>query len=214
MPSKDRIFVKICGITRAEDALAAIGCGADAIGFIAYPKSKRFIPPGKVSLISQSLKTEISKVAVFVNPSRDDIEKYVSAGADVVQLHGDETADFAENVAKSAEVWKAIRPRSKDDILKYKGFPAAKFLIDAAGGTEYGGTGRKSDWELAKFAVEILGAPVILAGGLNPANIAEAISSVEPFGVDLSSGVESSPGIKDHAKLKDVFREIKKGAAI
>ncbi|HBC88085.1 MAG TPA: N-(5'-phosphoribosyl)anthranilate isomerase [Lentisphaeria bacterium] len=210
MTGQGGLFVKICGIIRKEDAVFASECGAAALGFIAYPKSLRFIPVSSAGKIMMEVPGNILKVAVFVNPTSDEVAKYIDAGAGVVQLHGDETAEFAEKTAKSAEVWKAIRPKTKDDVLKFKGFPASKFLIDSSSGNAYGGTGITADWELAKFAVEALGVAVILAGGLSPANVAEAVGQVRPFGIDLSSGVESSPGIKDHAKIRKLFEEIKK----
>jgi len=200
-------------MTCLEDALFAAECGADAIGFIAYPKSPRYVTPEKVLHLTSILKTGIRKVAVFVNPSLDEVNEYLAAGVDSVQLHGEETAEFAEKIAKFAEVWKALRPKTEDEVLFYRKFPASKFIIDAFSEKEYGGTGTKADWNLAKFAVGKLSAPLILAGGLNPANIAEAVNSVKPFGVDVSSGVESSPGIKDHAKMARLFEEIKKDAA-
>ena len=202
------IFVKICGITRLEDAVFVAGCGADALGFVAYQKSPRSISAASVKEIVGKIPGDVLKVAVFVNPAIDEVKKYVGAGVNVIQLHGDETAEFAEEAAKFAEVWKAIRPETGKDVLKYKDYPADKFLIDAFSGKAYGGTGRTADWKIAKFAVEKLKAPVILAGGLNPANIAEAVKSVHPYGIDVSSGVESSPGIKDHGKLTALFAEI------
>ncbi len=210
MPDKNKIFVKICGITRLEDALFAAASGADAIGFIAYPKSPRYVPPEKVLQIIGSLKAGIRRVAVFVNPGLDEISAYLAAGADVVQLHGDETAEFAEHAANFAEVWKAIRPKTRDDVLKFMDFPASRFLVDSFHEKEYGGTGIVADWDLAKFAVETLKSPVILAGGINPENVAAALKAVHPSGMDLSSGVESSPGIKDHGKIGRLFKEIKK----
>ena len=210
MAGKNKLFVKICGITRLEDAMFATANGAGAVGFIAYPKSPRYVTPEQVSRIAGSLKAGIRKVAVFVNPGLDEINAYIAAGADVIQLHGDETAEFAEKIAEFAEVWKALRLKTEDEALNFRKFPASKFLLDAFSEKEYGGTGRKADWNIAKFAVETSSVPIILAGGLNPANIAEAVNSVNPFGVDISSGVESSPGIKDLGKLSKLFEEIKK----
>lgn len=206
---KRNIFVKICGITRLEDAVFASGCGADALGFIAYPKSPRFINAPPVGDIVAKIPGNVKKVAVFVNPSIDEVRKYIDAGVDVIQLHGDETADFAEKIAEFTEVWKAIRPESGNDILKYTDFPASKFLIDALTVAAYGGTGKTADWASAKFAVVKLKAPVILAGGLNLGNIVEAVKTVHPYGIDVSSGVETSPGLKDHRKLSALFAEIR-----
>ncbi len=210
MGVKKQFFVKICGITRMDDAIFAHKCGASALGFIAYPKSPRFIMEKPVAEIIRGVGGNLLKIAVFVNPLHEDVERYLDSGVDVIQLHGDETAKFAEGIAKSAEIWKAIRPKTRDDILKYKGYPASKFLIDSSSASAYGGTGKTADWELAKFAVEELGAPVILAGGINPVNVAEALKKVRPFGIDVSSGVESAPGIKDHEKMKRLFEEIRK----
>jgi phosphoribosylanthranilate isomerase len=210
MLKRGGIFVKICGITRVEDAVFASSCGADALGFIAYAKSPRFINASSVKDIIGKIPDNVMKAAVFVNPTMDEVKKYVGAGVNVIQLHGEETAEFAEKSAKFAEVWKAIRPETRDDVLKYRDYPACKFLIDAFSSKAYGGTGKTADWDSARFAVENLKAPVILAGGLNPANIAEAVKAVHPYGIDVSSGVESSPGIKDHGKLKALFSEIRK----
>ncbi len=206
---KSKLIVKICGITRAEDAVFAYECGADALGFIAYPKSPRFIKASSVKEIAGEIPGNVLKAAVFVNPTIDEVKEYVAAGVNVIQLHGDETAEFAEEVAKFAVVWKALRPENRNDVLKYRDYPADKFLVDTFCGNAYGGTGKTADWDSAKFAVENLNKPVILAGGLNPANIAEAVKSVLPYGIDVSSGVESSPGVKDHGKLTLLFSEIR-----
>ena len=207
---KSGIFVKICGIKRVDYALFASECGTDALGFVAYLKSPRFINAFSVKEIAGKIPERVVKAAVFVNPSIDDVKKYVGAGVNVIQLHGDEPSDFAEEIAKFAEVWKAIRPETENDIMKYRDYPAHKFLIDSHSGKAYGGTGKTADWEIAKFAVENLKAPVLLAGGLNPANIAEAVKLVHPHGIDVSSGVESSPGLKDHGKLTRLFSEIRR----
>ena len=208
MLQKSGIFVKICGITKAGDAVFTSRCGADALGFIAYPKSPRFINASSVERIIGHIPENIKKVAVFVNPAIDEVKAYVAAGVNVIQLHGAETAAFAGKVAKYAEVWKAIRPESVKDVLKYVDYPCDKFLIDAFASHAYGGTGKTADWELAKFAVESLKKPVILAGGLSAANAAEAVKTVKPYGIDVSSGVESSPGVKDPVKLKALFEFI------
>jgi phosphoribosylanthranilate isomerase len=210
MLQRDGIFVKICGITGLADALFASESGADALGFVAYPKSPRFITASSVKMIAGKIPENVHKVAVFVNPTIDEVREYVGTGVNVIQLHGDETAEFAVEVAKFAEVWRAIRPETKDDILKYVDYPADKFLIDTYSGKAYGGTGKTADWEIAKFAVENLKRSVILAGGLDSGNIGKAVDSVHPFGIDVSSGVESAPGVKDHGKLKALFAEIQK----
>jgi phosphoribosylanthranilate isomerase len=209
MQQKSGIFIKICGLTRLEDAVLASECGADALGFIAYPKSPRFINASSVKQIVGNIPANVRKVAVFVNPEIDEVKEYVAAGVNVIQLHGDETAEFAGKVAEFAEVWKAIRPENGSDVLKYIYYPSDKFLIDTFTGQTYGGAGKTADWGIAKFAVESLKKPVILAGGLNSANVAEAVKSVNPYGIDVSSGVESSPGVKERVKLKAFFEEVR-----
>jgi len=131
-----------------------------------------------------------------------EVEACLDAGVDVVQLHGDEPPAFARLVAARAEVWRAIRPRSAAGVEAFRGYPATRFLVDAATAEAPGGTGAVADWTLARRAVETLGAPVLLAGGLSPENVAGAIAAVGPWGVDVSSGVESAPGVKDHARIR------------
>lgn len=198
-------FIKICGITRLEDAKFAISAGADAIGFIAYPKSPRFITAKAVKTICNALKADkTKKVGVFVNSSPATINEYIDAGIDIIQLHGDEDARFTQNFS-DIEIWKAIKPQFNLDILRFIEFPAQKFLLDAFHESLPGGTGKTVDLELAKFAIDNLPAPVILAGGISPANFAEIFNAVQPFGMDINSGVEVSPGIKDHLLIKKIF---------
>lgn len=204
------LFIKICGITRPEDAVFAQTFPVNALGFIAFPGSPRYISPEKVKKICSILKREIRRVGVFVNASLSDISRYMESGIDVLQLHGEENADFAKELAKSAEVWKAIRPKNKIEVEIFKFYPASKFLVDAFNSETRGGTGKQTDREIAKFAARILPAPLLLAGGLNPENIVEIVRNVKPFGVDVNSGVESSPGVKDHSKIKKLFSELEK----
>ena len=202
-------FIKICGITILKDAKYAISSGADAIGFIAYPKSPRYISASDVKNICDELPTDtIKKVGVFVDAPIETIDEYIDAGINIIQLHGDEDADFAKKCNEKAEVWKALKPESSADILKYTEYPADKFLIDAFHRELMGGTGLTVDRELARFAIGKLPIPVILAGGINSANIAEIFNEVKPYGLDISSGVEKSPGIKDYRLIREMFKEI------
>jgi phosphoribosylanthranilate isomerase len=195
------IFVKICGIVRREDALAAVAAGADAVGFVAWPHSRRHVTPEQVAGLSGVLPKGIRRVGVFVDPAMTEIAAYLAAGVEVVQLHGDEPPELARQVAALAEVWKAIRPRHPAEVDSFRGYPATRFLVDAAAPGAPGGTGTVADWQLARRAVATLGLPILLAGGLSPDNVAEAIAAVGPWGVDVSSGVESAPGRKDHARI-------------
>ncbi len=201
------MFYKICGITRQCDLDVLLKTDASAVGFIAYPKSPRFIHADKVDTLISSIEKTLYKVGVFVNPDINDIILYLSAGIDVIQLHGNESADFASDCARFADVWKALAPKTEEDVLKYIDYPADKFIIDAFS-SDYGGTGKKADWNLAKFAVKHLKKPVILAGGINIDNIENACKEVKPFGIDLSSGVEDSPGIKNKELIQKINQKI------
>jgi phosphoribosylanthranilate isomerase len=206
------VFVKICGITNSADAWCAVESGADAIGFVAWPASPRYVQPETTAEIIKSLPNSIRKVGVFVDAEPDDIGHYIEAGIDILQLHGKESESFAHELRKQFEIplWRAIRPQTEQDVQRFAGYPADAFLVDAFSPKLPGGTGKTADWKLARIAVETLGKPVLLAGGLNPENILGALSRVAPFGLDLSSGVESTPGRKDHAKIRELFRALGK----
>ncbi len=206
-------FIKICGITRFQDALKAVELGADALGFIAYPHSPRYVSPETAAKIIAELQgvRDVRKVLVCVDAAPEQISAYIACGIDTVQLHGSENADFAKKVGQLApHVWKALRPRSKDDVLAVRDYPCEALLVDAFSEKMPGGTGKRCDWELAKLAKSVLGCNVILAGGLSPENIPEAVAKVRPWGIDVNSGVESSPGIKDHIKLERTFKLFRK----
>jgi phosphoribosylanthranilate isomerase len=184
------------------DRDAALAAGASALGFIAYPKSPRYIPPARVAELVDGVDPAIDRVAVFVNPTLDEIRPYTEAGISVLQLHGGETPAFAEEAAVFGRIWKAFALRTAEEIDSYLDYPAERFLIDAYSEKAHGGTGTLADWGLAAEAVERLPRPVLLAGGLTPGNVADAITTVQPAGLDLSSGVEVSPGIKDSEKIQ------------
>ncbi len=191
-------WYKICGITNEEDLrFVTEKTAASAVGFITYPKSPRFIQYKKIKELLKKVPCGIRKVGVFVNPTFLEVLDYLNAGIDTIQLHGKETAQLAEDCAKFAEIWKALNPQTIKDIEKYKNFPASKFLIDAFSTKAKGGTGKLADWELAKSAKEILKKDIILAGGISSQNAESAIKEVSPFGLDISSSIEISPGIKD-----------------
>jgi phosphoribosylanthranilate isomerase len=196
------LFVKICGITRQEDGAAAADAGADAVGFIAWPRSRRHVSPDQAAHLMAGLPSGIRRVGVFVDPTVAEIAAYLEAGIDVVQLHGEEPANFARNLSGRVEVWKALRPKGVAEVAAFSEYPAARFLIDAAHPSAPGGTGQTADWILAHHAVGLLPAPVLLAGGLGPENLAAAVAAVQPWGVDVSSGVEHAHGIKDAAKIR------------
>ncbi|MBU2511844.1 phosphoribosylanthranilate isomerase [bacterium] len=204
-----RTKVKICGITSKEQAIEISRLGADAIGFILYPPSPRYIEPEKVKQIICAIPPFVKTVGVFVN---ENPEKLISikhsTGLDLIQLSGDETADYTRDLEEnSIPIIKAFRIKNKSDLKNLEFFPATTFLLDAWSDKEYGGTGKTFDWRLLAEIKQKY--EIILAGGLNPENIKQAIHSVQPYGVDISSGVEEKPGIKSIEKLKLLFERIK-----
>ena len=195
--------IKICGITNREDAAFVATCGADAIGFIFYQKSPRYVAPETVKKIIETLPTEITKVGVFVNHDVSEVKETIDfCGLDMVQLHGNETPTYCGQFPRS-QVIKAFAPRTEDDLEKMKAYPVKAVLVDAYDPQHYGGTGEQSDWPLAAKIKETY--PLILAGGLSMANIHEAIKHASPHAVDINSGAEIVPGHKDHQKVKAII---------
>lgn len=197
------VEVKICGITNMSDAFIAAECGADALGFIFYPKSQRYVAPEKVKEIIQKLPYEIIKVGVFVNHEIHEVKEIVKfCSLNLIQLHGDETPEYCDHFQTSSLI-KAVSLRTEEDIQKLKDYSVRAILVDASEPGHYGGTGKDSDWSLAKKVKETH--PLILAGGLNKENVREAIETVKPQAVDINSGVEISPGKKDPEKIKEII---------
>lgn len=197
--------IKICGLTRAEDAALAHAAGAWALGFIFYPKSKRYITPAAAASIAPA---DAQTVGVFVNQMPDIDAALKSFPLFAVQLHGDETPADARALrgAFGGIIIKAFRLHSLDDIAQIAAWREAAdyILIDAAIAGQYGGTGHTADWKLATAAKDS-GLPLILSGGIDAANIVAAQDAVKPFAFDLASGVERAPGIKDAQKIKTLF---------
>jgi phosphoribosylanthranilate isomerase len=195
------MIVKICGITRLEDAEAAVAAGAGAIGFIFWPNSPRFIDPYRARKIAAALPPFVMPVGVFVNQPLDHVNSVASlVRLGAVQLHGDETPGFA--AAVSGPVMKAVS--CGQEVASW---PArVRLLLDVNDPVARGGTGRTIDWAAAAgIAAQ---REIVLAGGLTPDNVAEAIARVRPFGIDVSSGVERAPGIKDHRRLRALFEAV------
>jgi phosphoribosylanthranilate isomerase len=194
--------VKICGITNLADAQAAVEAGADAIGFIFHEKSPRFISLKAAAEISKQLPPFVMRVGVFVNAREDFVLRAIGeAGLTMLQFHGDEPPEFCTQFGLVS--MKAFRIRDAESLKKIPDYLTDAYLLDAFSSTTLGGTGEKINWDLAVEAQKF-GKPIFLAGGLTPENVAEAVKKVQPFGVDVSSGVEISgaPGKKDHAKVK------------
>jgi phosphoribosylanthranilate isomerase len=190
--------VKICGVTRLEDALLAARLGADALGFNFWPGSRRYVHPEAARAIVRALPPLVTAVGVFVNPTRDEVLRAVEAsGITVAQLHGDEPPELAASLP--LPVIKAIRVSGRDALAALAAYDVQGVLLDAPA-PGYGGSGTTFDWALA--AEVAASRPILLAGGLSPDNVAEAIRAVRPWGVDVASGVEASPGVKDPEKLR------------
>ncbi|MGB0910542.1 MAG: phosphoribosylanthranilate isomerase [Nitrospirales bacterium] len=195
--------IKICGITNAEDAHLAVDAGADALGFIFYPQSPRFVEIQVVKSIVNQLPPFVLPIGVFVNEEQSMVQNVMDVcGLALAQLHGEESPAYCESLGHP--VLKGIRLRDRSSFLalaEYKGRAGVRgFVLDAFTESEYGGTGKVADWDLAAEAAKA--APILLAGGLSSENIQEAIKKVQPYGVDVSSGVEASPGKKDSAKVQ------------
>ena len=202
--------VKICGITNLEDALFAAEAGADALGFVFYAQSPRCIAPDRAREIIPRLPPFVATVGVFVNAppfippnfggERGGAVREIMAYChlDYAQLHGDETP--AQVAALAPRAIKAVRVRSAADVERLAQYQAVAYLLDTYHPTKHGGTGETFDWELAVEAKSH--GPIILAGGLTPDNVTDAIERVHPYAVDVSSGVEAAPGIKDHQKVQ------------
>lgn len=197
------IKVKVCGITNAEDAWAAIEAGADALGFIFYEKSPRYVVPAVATRIIAELPPLITPVGVFVNENVAAVRSIMdTCGLAMAQLHGEETAVYCRELSRPA--MKAVRLKDRDSLLalaEYQGRGGVRgFVLDTFSEMSYGGTGQTTDWGLAAEVAKQT--HILLAGGLTPGNVMEAIRTVHPYGVDVSSGVESAPGKKDHAKIR------------
>jgi phosphoribosylanthranilate isomerase len=187
------VRVKICGITRLEDAFAAIRAGADALGFNFWPGSKRHVDPEVAAEIVSELPPFLAKVGVFVNQTRAEVVRLAArTGMTAVQLHGDESPQFCSGFP--LPVVKALRVTSASALAAMDQYTVSGFLLDSPG-RGFGGSGRTFDWDLLRESAS--DCPVILAGGLTPDNVARAIERVAPYGVDVASGVETKPGVKD-----------------
>ena len=206
---KYRTRIKVCGITESEDARAAVAAGADGLGFIFVPQSPRYIEPDRARRVTGELPPLVNAVGVFVDEELKVVEEIIHyCGLSVVQLHGSETPEYCDNISCQVVKSFAIHPATKsDDLAPYAEFVNG-FLLDTYHKDMAGGTGATFDWKLIE-QVKPPG-PVILAGGLTPDNVGDAIKQIQPFAVDVNSGVEYQPGRKDVDKLKRFVHEVRK----
>ena len=202
------IFIKICGITNLEDAKISITDGADAIGFIQSKKSERFVSLETLNVIKDAIGIDFLTIPVFVNPSSEEVINFLSIFPNsILQFHGDEEEEFCK--AFNKPYIKAINVSKQEDLVndlnKYK--DSFAYLLDSGDSQNRGGTGETFDWKLIP---KDLSNKIIVAGGLDSNNIEVLLSEVSPFGVDVSSGVESKIGVKDHSKIDNFIKLVKK----
>ena len=202
------VRVKICGITNLEDAFLAVNLGADALGFI-FAKSPRRIEPEKAREIIDNLPPLVSKVGVFGDENGEKVKEAAAfCGLDTLQFHGDESPSYCQNFRSLFKVIKSFRIRNLKSLKPLSLYSVDAILLDTYSKEAMGGTGKTFNWGIAKEA-QGFGRPLILSGGLNPSNVTRAINLVEPYAVDVSSGVELSPGRKDPEKLRAFFEAVK-----
>jgi phosphoribosylanthranilate isomerase len=200
------VRVKICGITRLADGLAAARLGADALGFNFWPRSRRYLAPEAAAAIVAGLPAGVTPVGVFVDPDREGLLRAIAAsGVRAVQLHGDEPPELCQGLP--VPVVKGIRVKDSHSLAQLASYEVQAFLLDSAT-PGFGGSGTAFDWTLAAEVAQSV--PIWLAGGLTPENVGEAVRRVRPYGVDVASGVESAPGVKDLGKVEEFIRNARK----
>ena len=198
--------VKICGLTSLEQALSCAELGADWIGLNCWPGSSRYIPPEEAREIVSALPESVTTVGIFVNESPESLKKIMSeTRLDLAQLHGDESVELTAKLG--VPFFKAFRVSPEFKLEQIQKFRKEYFLLDAFNKNHYGGSGQKLDWDLASSASAL--GKLILAGGLTPENVAEAVKIVQPWGVDVCSGVESEPGIKDLWRVEKFIQNLR-----
>lgn len=203
--------IKICGITRVEDALAACAAGADALGFVFHPRSPRNLAPDTAREIIAALPPFVSAVGLFVDCEPDQIERVAArVPLDMLQFHGDEAPELCARFGRP--YLKAVRMRAEVDLLEYaRRFGAARgLLLDAFVSGTHGGTGTRFDWRLVPADLPV---PIVLSGGLTPDNVGEAVRALRPWAVDVSSGVEAAKGIKDPQRMRDFIAGVRRADA-
>ena len=198
--------VKVCGITRRDDALLAADLGASAVGFVFWPPSPRYVEPAAAAAIARELPADVAPIGVFVDAPVDDVRRIAAeVGLAAVQLHGDEPPTLCDElpyrVLKAVAVAGAATHAAADQVPS-----RVTVLLDARDPVRKGGTGRTVDWRVA--AEVAVRRRIFLAGGLRPENVGEALRTVRPYGIDVSSGVEAEPGRKDAGRLRDFFEEV------
>jgi phosphoribosylanthranilate isomerase len=217
-------WIKICGTTNLEDAMLAIDAGADALGFVFYEKSPRYIIPKAAGKIIAELPRKVEKVGVFVNQFEDAVCRVADeAGLTMIQMHGDnEDPHVADLILECREDLKILasismqQPKPERSAMMWGPDVISAFLLDSGNASKYGGTGKSFDWQTTLPSVEVISrlGKIIVAGGLTPTNVTEAIRILKPWGVDVVSGVEASPGKKDPEKVRAFIEAVRKSEKI
>ena len=209
--SSNQVGIKICGIRRIEDALIALEYGADSLGFNFWRKSKRFVTREQVKEWSSTLDGKVERVGVFVNADANEVISLLEDNViDVAQFHGDETFSYCEKIAKNHKVIRAVGVKDSDSLAELTSSEISTILLDAYCPGDYGGTGKSFEWSLGStFIKNNPNTYVILAGGLDPNNVKEAIKSVGPSAVDVASGVENVDGFKDPELIKKFISAVR-----
>jgi phosphoribosylanthranilate isomerase len=205
-----RVRIKVCGMTRAADVAEAARLGVDAVGLVFYPKSPRNVGIDQARELVAALPAFVTVTALFLDPDRDHVQRVLdNVRVELLQFHGGEPAEFCRGFGRP--YIKAVPMGGQVDVSEYalRHAGAAALLLDSHAAGQRGGTGMSFDWAALP---RVEGPPVIVAGGLNPANVATAIRIVRPYGVDVSSGVESAPGVKDAGKMAEFVREVNRAA--
>jgi phosphoribosylanthranilate isomerase len=206
----DMTFIKICGITNLDDALAAVAVGADALGFNFYKPSPRYITPQRAREIVEQLPETVLTVGVFVNEESPDAVRSIAneAGVRALQLHGDETAEYCHQLAANYDVIKVFAVSDTFDFHAAQAYEVEAIMLDTRHNTLRGGTGRVFDWSVAQQAASRI-PKLFLAGGLSPENIKNAIEIVRPYAVDACSALEDTPGKKNHARMREFINTVR-----
>lgn len=207
----DRIRVKICGLTREDDVVTAIEAGADAVGFICYPGSSRYVTPSRLMALTSLVPDSVSVVLVFVNPTSEEVREHLALFPKaILQFHGNESRPFCDQF--HATYVKAVQVKSPRDLIKaQEEYPMASALVADTPSEVYGGTGEIFDWKAVAEVRSQIHKPLIIAGGLREQNVREAIELLHPWAVDVASGVETARGIKDHDKILSFMQAVRRG---
>lgn len=202
------IRVKICGITTNEDAAYAVYEGVSALGFNFYPKSPRYIDPDKAAKIIAGLPPFVSAVGLFVNEAEETVSEIVNVtGIDTLQFHGDESPEYCDLFSHLRTI-KAFRIQTAKDLEKLAHFDVNAYLLDSYHPEQYGGTGLSFAWQMLESVDSVRRSRLVIAGGISPDNVGQLMGHIKPYAIDLCSGVEHSPGVKDHSLVSKLMNEV------